>query len=88
MNFVPTPTGINEHHFLKEISEFQRKMKLRSYFGTSKPDENTFLTKSTSDWTPSNIHHTVNTFLEDFNHKVMEQFEQKKWNSKPKKKKI
>ena len=68
LNFVPTPESINKNDLLHDIEKFNRRIKLRSHFGTV-PKEGLYF-KSNSTWEPSNIHHTVKTFTEDFSRQI------------------
>ena len=70
LNFVPTPNKINKNELLQDIKNFNRRIKLKSHFG-SIPKEGLYF-KSNSTWEPQNTHHTVKTFTEDFSRRVME----------------
>ena len=69
LNFVPTPENINKKEILQDVKKFNRKIKLKAHFGTSLPEGNLYF-KSQSEWEPSNVHHTVKTFTEDFKNRV------------------
>lgn len=68
LNFVPTPKNVNKTEVLNDIKQFNRRIKLKSHFGDL-PQEGLYF-KSTSNWLPTNVHHTVNTFAEDLTRKV------------------
>ena len=68
LNFVSTPKSVDKEEFLLDIKRFNRRIKLKSHFGDS-PKDNLYF-KSTSTWEPTDIHHTVKTFTEDFGRKV------------------
>jgi hypothetical protein len=76
LNFVPTPETINKNELLHDIKRFNRRIKLRSHFGTL-PKEGLYF-KSNSTWEPTNIHHTVKTFTEDFSRKIRNSLETQK----------
>ena len=76
LNFVPTPETINKNELLHDIKRFNRRIKLRSHFGTL-PKEGLYF-KSNSTWEPTNIHHTVKTFTEDFSRKIKNSLEMEK----------
>ena len=59
---------MNKTEILKDIKQFNRRIKLKSHFGNL-PKEGLYF-KSTSTWEPTDTHHTVKTFAEDFNRKV------------------
>ena len=68
MNFVSTPKNVNKSEVLNDIKQFNRRIKSKSHFGDL-PKEGLYF-KSTSNWLPTNTHHTVKTFVEDFTQKV------------------
>ena len=69
LNFVPTPENINKKEILQDVKKFNRKIKLKSYFGATPPKEGLYF-KNESQWEPNNIHHTVKTFGEDLENRV------------------
>ena len=71
LNFVPTPKTINKTELKRDLENFNRRIKLRDHFGIAPTEKPIF--KSNSTWEPKNTHHTVRTFLEDFNKKVTEE---------------
>ena len=68
LNFIPTPNSINKTDLLRDIKQFDRRIKLHDNFGDTPMQKLIF--KSTSTWVPKDTHHTVQTFLEDFSRKV------------------
>ena len=65
LNFVPSPNFFDKTKFKHDTKNFCRRIKLRSYFGNSNFTASPF--KSTnSSWEPKEIHHTVETFIEQF----------------------
>ena len=66
LNFSPTPGSHNKKILLEETNELLTKIKLKSHFGTDnnmeKTEENIF--KKKSNWEPTNIHHSVQTFCD------------------------
>ena len=73
LNFIPTPGKPNKKQMEHDIKLFGRRIKLRDHFGVSQPVKPIF--KSKSSWEPSENHHTVKTFLEDFSRKVRDEFD-------------
>ena len=73
LNFIPTPDKPNKKQLEHDIKQFSRRIKLRDHFGVSQPVKPIF--KSKSSWEPSENHHTVKTFLEDFSKKVRDEFD-------------
>ena len=69
LNFVPTPGSINKNELLHDVQKFNRRIKLRSHFGTTLQKGDLYF-KSNSTWEPNDVYHTVKTFIEDFNQKV------------------
>jgi hypothetical protein len=74
LNFVPTPKNVNKKQLSEDIKTFNRRIKLRDHFGEAPKTDLYF--KSTSTWEPSDTHHTVKTFIEDFQRKVNTTLEQ------------
>ena len=64
LNFIPTPGKLNKKQLEQDIKLFGRRIKLRDHFGVSQPVKQIF--KSKSSWEPSEDHHMVKTFLDDF----------------------
>ena len=66
LNFCPTPGKYNKKILQEETNQFLRRIKLKSYFGETtaheKTEEQIFRPKS--DWVPTKIHHSVETFCE------------------------
>ena len=66
LNFCPTPGKYNKKILQDETNQFLRRVKLKSYFGETtaheKTEEQIFRPKS--DWVPTKIHHSVETFCE------------------------
>ena len=71
LNFIPTPGKINKKQLEQDVKQFGRRIKLRDHFGVSLSEKPIF--KSNSSWEPSENHHTVKTFLEDFSRKVRDE---------------
>ena len=59
-------------NFNRDVKQFHRRIKLRSHFGITESPNLTekIFNKSNSTWEPKEIHHTVNTFIEDFTQKI------------------
>ena len=72
LNFIPTPNFFNEMNFNRDVKQFHRRIKLRSHFGITESPNLTekIFNKSNSTWKPKEIHHTVNTFIEDVTQKI------------------
>ena len=70
LNFVPTPDSINKNELFQDVNKFNRRIKLKSHFGNLPKEGLYFKTNSTRE--PSNTHHTVKTFTEDFSKKISE----------------
>ena len=68
LNFIPTPKSVNKAELAQDIKQFNRRIKLRDHFGISQYTKPIF--KSASSWEPTDTHHTVRTFMEDFSRKV------------------
>ena len=71
MNFIPTPDSMNKNDIKRDINKFNRRIKLKSHFGTTL-DKGDLYFKSNSTWEPDRVHHTVKTFIEDFNRQVQD----------------
>ena len=69
LNFIPTPDIMNKNDLKRDVNKFNRRIKLKSHFGTTL-DKRDLYFKSNSTWEPDNVHHTVKTFIEDFNKQV------------------
>ena len=74
-NFIPTPDHLNKSQLLKDLSDFNRSIKLKAHFKNNTPaDKNDetvrFRPKPEQKWTPTNVHHTVETFIESFGNQV------------------
>ena len=80
MNFIPAPKYFNINHLNKDISQFERKIKLRSHFGPGNNYNNTEnkFYKSNKTWEPNKIHHTVSTFLESFSKNINKSINEKR----------
>lgn len=76
LNFIPTPGHLNKADILRDINKFNRRIKLKSYFGTTL-DSKELHFKSNSTWEPNYIHHTVKTFIEDFSKQLRNSLETK-----------
>ena len=68
---------------MQNISDFSRSIKLKAHFKDNTPpnknDESfRFRPTPTQKWTPSNVHHTVNTFIESFENHVKHDITRKK----------
>ena len=82
-NFIPTPDRLNKHQLFQNISDFSRSIKLKAHFKDNTPpnknDESyRFRPTPAQKWTPSNVHHTVNTFIESFENQVKNDVTRKK----------
>ena len=75
LNFVSTPHTLNKKDLLQDINKFNRRIILKSHFGTAANREGIHF-KSKSTWEPANIHHTVKTFTENFTKKVTDRMKQ------------
>ena len=71
LNFIPTPDFLNKQDFLRDINKFNRRVKLKSHFGTTQNKKEIYF-KSNSTWEPEKVHHTVKTFIEDFTKQAKE----------------
>ena len=74
-NFIPTPEHLNKYKLMQNISDFSRSIKLKAHFkNETLPDKNDesfrFRPAPAQKWTPPNVHHTVNTFIESFENQV------------------
>ena len=69
LNFIPTPGHLNKTDLLRDVNKFNRRIKLKSHFGTTF-DKKELHFKSNSTWEPANVHHTVKTFIEDFSTRI------------------
>ena len=69
LNFVPTPDSVNKNELKHDIKTFNRRIKLRSHFGTPLSKGDLYF-KTNSTWEPNSVHHTVKTFSEDLENKV------------------
>ena len=74
-NFIPTPDNLNKYQLMQNISDFSRSIKLKAHFkNETAPDRNDesyrFRPTPTHKWTPTDVHHTVNTFIESFENQV------------------
>ena len=66
---------------MNDISNFGRSIKLQAHFKNNQPaDKNDeiirFRPKPDKKWTPTKIHHTVNTFVESFENQVKNELPQ------------
>ena len=73
LNFVPAPKSINKTEIMRDIKQFDRKIRLRDHFGDTPHIKPIYKTSST--WVPKDTHHTVRTFLEDFSRRVENELE-------------
>ena len=74
LNFIPTPEKLNKKEFLDDVNNFNRRIKLKSHFGKTTPNEGLYF-KSNSSWEPPNPHYTVKTFTESFKNNLLKCFE-------------
>ena len=51
LNFVPTPEYVNKNELMHDIKKFNRRIKLKSHFGTPLPKGELYF-KSNSTWEP------------------------------------
>ena len=86
LNFCPTPGYYNKKEVKTDIKNFERKIKLKSFFELKKQDKpnknnNTSSAipniKAKSTWEPPKNCHTINTFIEAPNNDVDELFKHK-----------
>ena len=86
MNFCPTPECYNKKEIKTDVKNFEKKIKLKSFFelkNQNKPNENNSTPsdipniKFKSTWEPPKNHHTINTFIEALNNDVDELFKHK-----------
>ena len=66
---------------MKDIETFSRKMKLKAHFDSNTHEKNDIERKfyaTNKTWEPSNIHHTVSTFLESFKKDAIEALDKTK----------
>ena len=69
LNFIPAKPIFNKTDVIKDIDAFSRKIKLRAHFDADTPERSDLQKKfhlTNKSWEPSNVHHTVSTFLEKF----------------------
>ena len=80
LNFIPAPGHLNLNHFNQDIIQFGRKIKLRAHFGPSNQTNNTEIMfhKGNKTWEPSQVHHTISTFLENFSNSLNETLKRQK----------
>ncbi len=69
LNFIPTPEHLNKKDVLRDVNKFNRRIKLKSHFGTTLEKGNLYF-KNNSTWEPKDVHHTVKTFVDDFSQQV------------------
>ena len=86
LNFCPMPGYYNKKEIKTDIENFERKIKLKSFFelknqnksnenNSTSPDIPNITPKST--WEPPKNHHNINTFIEALNNDVDELFKHK-----------
>ena len=64
-NFIPTSTRFDQNQFNNDISNFDRKLKLKAHFGSTQ-----ILETKPKVWIPPKVHHTIETFLELFQKQI------------------
>ena len=69
LNFIPTPKVYNKNELDTDLNDFFRRIILKAYFKdtpNNKNDEESRLFEQNKNkkWTPSNDHHTINTYVE------------------------
>ena len=75
MSFIPTPGIYSKSKLNDELQNFYRLIKLKAYFkdteSTTKKDENTiFIPEKQKPWTPSQNHHSIETFIDLLQHNI------------------
>ena len=80
MNYCPNPGKYNKNQLNKDLQDFTRRIKLKSYFHTQNQDDQPnnnnnnnsliFKNREKSNWTPKDIHHTVKTFCDAVIHET------------------
>ena len=75
MSFIPTPGIYNKSKLNVELQNFYRLIKFKVYFKnteiTAKKDENTtFIPEKQKPWTPSQNHHSIETFIDLVQHEI------------------
>ena len=80
LNFIPAPGYLNLNHFNQDIMPFGRKIKLRAHFGPNNKTNNREIMfhKGNITWKPSQVHHTISTFLESFSNSLNETLNRQK----------
>ena len=76
LNFIPTPDFFNKKDLQRDVNQFNRRIRLKSHFGTSTNRKEKIFNKSNSTWEPKDVHHTVKTFVEDFTQQINNRIQQ------------
>ena len=80
LNFIPTPDSLNKNDLIRDVNKFTRRIKLKSHFSTTLDKKDLYF-KSNSSWEPDNVHHTVKTFIEDFNKQIANELKEENRNT-------
>ena len=75
LSFIPTPDIYSKSKLNDDLQNFYRLIKLKAYFkdteSTTKKDENTiFIPENQKPWTPSQNHHSIETFIDLVQHDI------------------
>ena len=75
MSFIPTSGIYSKSKLNDKLQNFYRLIKLKAYFkdteNTTKKDENTiFIPEKQKPWTPSQNHHSIETFIDLVQHEI------------------
>ena len=75
LSFIPNPGIYSKSKLNDELQNFYRLIKLKAYFkdteSTTKKDENTiFIPENQKPWTPSQNHHSIETFIDLVQHEI------------------
>ena len=75
LSFIPTPGVYSKSKLNVELQNFYRLIKFKVYFKnteiTAKKDENTtFIPEKQKPWTPSQNHHSIETFIDLVQHEI------------------
>ena len=75
LSFIPTPGIYSKSKLNDDLQNFYHLIKLKAYFkdteSTTKKDENTiFIPEKQKPWTPSQNHHSIETFIDLVQHDI------------------
>ena len=87
LNFNPTKSKYNKNQLDQDLQKFYRIIKLKAFFKDTdnnyEKDEHDIFKINTKKWTPSENHHTINTFIDLVEYDVNEATQEETKNYRP-----